>query len=429
MLNWVLSGISLRAACNALAAMQEMDVDWGFEFPVPHFTTVRSWLLRLGYHHLNRPKEQGDDWIWIVDHSNQIGQEKCLLILGVRLSCLPPPGKDFPLRLAQMEPIELDPVVVSDRETVYRQLRANATKTGVPRAIISDHGSDLAGGIEFFRKDHPGVLDIYDIKHKAACLLKARLERDEQWKAFAAQAGQTKCRIQQTEWSFLVPPAPRLKARYMNLGELIGWGKKTLALVDEPGPEVLQHGTAQRLREKLGWLGHYRTALVRWSEMRATIALAVDFVRTEGLYRGSGEALRQRLQELRAGLAAKELGRELADFVAAQSHRLRRGERLPGSSEVIESCFGKFKALEREQSQGGFTGLILALAACVSERTKEVVHEALQSSRTRQMRAWIKTKLGDTLGSKRRMAYRARPAKTASRSATKPKGKASLALT
>ncbi len=68
----------------------------------------------------------------------------------------------------------------------------------VSRAIISDHGGDLAGGIALFRKEHPQTLDIYDITHKAACLLKALLERDESWSAFAAQAGQAKCRIQQT---------------------------------------------------------------------------------------------------------------------------------------------------------------------------------------------------------------------------------------
>ena len=141
----------------------------------------------------------------------------------------------------------------------------------VSRAIISDHGGDLAGGIELFRKGHPRALDLYDITHKAACLLKARLGRDEQWGTFAAQAGQTKCRIQQTEWSFLVPPSPRLKARYMNLGELIGWGKKTLAILDDPGPEVLRHGSAERLNEKLGWLVPYREGLVRWSELEQVI--------------------------------------------------------------------------------------------------------------------------------------------------------------
>ena len=61
-------------------------MDWGFDFPVPHFTTVRFWLLRLGHYNLSRSKEQGDDWVWIIDHSNQIGQEKCLVILGVRFA-------------------------------------------------------------------------------------------------------------------------------------------------------------------------------------------------------------------------------------------------------------------------------------------------------------------------------------------------------
>jgi hypothetical protein len=151
--------------------MHEMDVTWGFDFPVPHWTTVRMWLLRLAYHKLHRPKEQALDWVWIVDHSNQIGQEKCLLILAVRVSQLLPPGAAYPLRLDQMEPIELEPVTVSDKEVVYRQLEANVAKTGVPRAIIDDHGGDLAGGVELFRQAHPETIEIYDISHKAACLL------------------------------------------------------------------------------------------------------------------------------------------------------------------------------------------------------------------------------------------------------------------
>jgi hypothetical protein len=431
MLGWVLRGIPLRGTCNALACMHEMDVDWGFNFPVPHFTTVRLWLLRLGHYNLTRAKEQGDDWVWIIDHSNQIGQEKCLLILGVRASQLPAPGEDFPLCLSQMEPIELEPVIASDKDVVYRQLKANVAKTGVPRAIISDHGGDLAGGIELFRKEYPKTLDIYDITHKAACLLKVRLERDEQWSMFTAQVGRTKCRIQQTEWSFLVPPSPRLKARYMNLGETIRWGRNTLAIVDNPSPDVLQHGTAERLQEKLGWLGQHRESLVRWSQMEETIDVAVDFVRTQGLYRGAGKNLRKRLRTLIHGPVAAQLGRDLADFVTAQARRLRRGERLPGSSEVLESCFGKFKAMERDHSKAGFTSLLLALAACVSERTQDVIHDALHASKTRHIIDWVKNKLGKTFGSKRRVAYqtqkRTATRPLSSKGETKPEGRPMLA--
>ncbi len=403
-----------------------MNVEWGFDFPVPHWTTVRIWLLRLAYHKLHRPKEQADDWVWIIDHSNQIGKEKCLVILGVRASQLPPPGKAYPLHLTQLEPIELEPVTSSDKEVVYRQLEVSAAKSGVPRAIIDDHGGDVAGGVEMFRKAHPETIEIYDISHAAAWSAWAALERDQQWQAFARKAGQTKCQVQQTEWAFLIPPPCRLKARYMNLRPLIAWGFKTLAIVDHPGPEVLQHGTKERLEEKLGWLREFREALKGWSEMEQVIGVSMDFVRTQGLYRGAARDLRKRLAQLPLGPIGAELGTDFSEFVACQASPLRRGERLPACSEVIETCFGKFKTLERDQANGGFTGLLLGLAGCVAERTQEVVHEALQKVKTRDVSAWSKIKLGFTVGAKRRLIYQSVDAsnthRNESKSETKPKG-------
>jgi hypothetical protein len=426
MLGWVLKGMSLRGTCRALDWMHEMNVKWGFDFPVPHWTTVRIWLLRLAYHKLHRPKEHASDWVWIIDHSNQIGKEKCLVILAVRASQLPPPGEAYPLHLTQLEPIELEPVIISDKQVVYRQLEANVAKTGAPRAIIDDHGGDLAGGVELFRQAHPETIEIYDISHKAACLLKARLEHDQHWQAFARKAGQTKCQVQQTEWAFLIPPGQRLKARYMNLRPLIAWGSKTLAIVDHPGPEVLQYGTKERLEEKLGWLREFREALKGWSEMEEVIGVSMDFVRTQGLYRGAARDLRKRLAQLPLGPIGAELGNDFSEFVASQASPLRRGERLPACSEVIETCFGKFKTLERDQASGGFTGLLLGLAGCVAERTQEVVHEALQKVKTRDVIAWIKIKLGSTVGSKRRLIYQSVDAsnthRNKSKSETKPKG-------
>ena len=419
MVGWVLNGLPLRGTCSALDWMQEMPVNWGFDFPVPHFTTVRLWLLRLGYYKLHRPKEHASDWVWITDHSNQIGQEKCFVILGVRLSQLPPPGPEFPLRLSQMEPIELEPVTVSDKEVVFRQWEANVAKTGVPRAIIDDYGGDLAGGVELFRGAHPETIEVYDLSHQAACLLKARLEHDPQWQAFAAMAGQTQCSVQQTEWAFLIPPSQRVKARYMNLGPLIAWGVSTLAILDNPGPEVLNYGTRERLEEKLGWLRQFREPLQGWSELKQTIDVVLEFGRTQGLYRGAAKDLRKQLRKLPLGKTAAQLRDDLIKFVAQQARRLKPGERIAFTSEVIESTFGKYKLVEREQSRGGFTGLLLALAACVAERTQEVVHEALQKTKTIDVITWVQTKLGETVGSKRRIAYQA--AKASLPSANKPK--------
>ena len=54
-----------------------------------------------------RAKAQADDWVWIIDHTVQLGQEKCLLILGVRLRDLPWAG-EIPLKLS----LSIDPAFV-----------------------------------------------------------------------------------------------------------------------------------------------------------------------------------------------------------------------------------------------------------------------------------------------------------------------------
>ncbi|MFL5243022.1 MAG: nitrilase-related carbon-nitrogen hydrolase, partial [Gemmataceae bacterium] len=65
----------------------------GLSLPIPHWTTGRLWLLRLGHAVLTMALDKGDDWAWLMDHSVQIGQEKCLVILGIRLRDLPKPGQ------------------------------------------------------------------------------------------------------------------------------------------------------------------------------------------------------------------------------------------------------------------------------------------------------------------------------------------------
>ena len=45
--------------------------------------------LAIGLAALLRPKVVAEDWVWMIDHSIQIGQCKCLVILGIRLSEFP----------------------------------------------------------------------------------------------------------------------------------------------------------------------------------------------------------------------------------------------------------------------------------------------------------------------------------------------------
>src|SRR5437868_3651146 len=80
------AGVSLRAVPRVLRTMGEV---LGLSLPVPCWTTGRLWLLRLGHAMLMAPRARAEDWAWLIDHSVQIGRDKCLVILGIRLIDLP----------------------------------------------------------------------------------------------------------------------------------------------------------------------------------------------------------------------------------------------------------------------------------------------------------------------------------------------------
>jgi hypothetical protein len=397
----VFAGTSLRGAARILALLAEV-LDWWM--PTPHWTTGRLWLLRLGHAMLTRAKTRAEDWAWLIDHSVQIGKEKCLVIVGLRLGDLPPPGQS--LAHADLELIALVPRCSWTQEAVDEQLELATQQTGVPRVIVNDHGSDVHGGVQCFQQRHPTTIEIYDAKHKAACLLKSRLKKHARWQDFQQRVGQTRCAIQQTELAFLTPPGPKPKARFMNLGPTLEWARKILAILRNPPDIVMDRVAAARLHEKLGWMAEFADDVALWSQWQEVVDVVVSFVNRQGIARGAAAALRAQLP---TGLSpsGQQLRNELVAFVAKQARCARPGERLPGSTEVLESCFGRFKQLEKQQARGGFTSLLLSFGALLAETTTEVMQNALEQSGTRQIIEWCKEVLGTTLLGQRKLAYAA----------------------
>ncbi len=256
MVSFVVSAAtSLQGAGRVLGVLQEC---LGIAVETPSGSSTRLGLLRVGYYKLTRAKEHAEDWVWIVDHVVQMGQEKCLLIVGMRLSALPVEGTA--LTHAAVEPIAVCPVAESNGEIVYQQLEAACKQTGVPREILSDQGSDLAKGIRLFCEAHPETSAIYDIKHKVATLLKRELGADRAWGEFSTQAGQTSARVQQTAVAALAPPRQRRKARYMNVAELVSWGGRILQVLDT-ADNLFSDWDPQQVEQAVGWVRQYRQEL------------------------------------------------------------------------------------------------------------------------------------------------------------------------
>lgn len=392
--------VSMRGASRVLKLMSEQ---LGYDERVPHWTTGRRWLQRQGHAQLTRPLPQAADWAWLVDQTVQIGQEKCLVIVGIQLRNLPPAGTS--LRHQDLHLVALVPRKSWTKIEVDEALEAAVARTGVPRVIVNDHGADVVGGVRLFQLRHRRTAEIYDLLHKGACLLKQRLEKNPRWLQFQSQSSSTRCAIQQTELGFLTPPSPKSKARFMNLGDQLKWAGHVLQILQHPTPDVLQQSTVERLQNKLGWMEEHRADLEEWTEWQQVMNTAVTFVNQHGLYSGAVRDLKRELPSRYQSASGRQLAQDMVKFVQSESKKAGRGERLPGSTEILESCFGKFKVLEREQSKGGFTSLVIAFGSLLMNVSQQTVTLALQHSTAQSVTNWCREHLGSTLFSQRKVAY------------------------
>jgi hypothetical protein len=400
-LQFVLKGAtSLRAASRVLELLR----GWlpGVQ-RVPAANTGQGWLLRLGLYELQRPKEHARDWIWLVDHTVQIGPLKCLLIVAVRLSAWERKGRGA-LQHGDLTVVVLEPMRQSTGPQVEAEWERAVAVTSEPRAILSDAGTDLKKAWEGFRRQHPAVAELSDIKHKLALLVKAELEADGRWSAFVAQVGRAKAQLQQTELVGLLPPSLKEKARFMNVEPLVGWGRRVLRYLDTPPKQRPLALPPDRLESKLGWLRDYRRSLQQWEAMMTVVDTALKAIRQDGYHRAAAGLLGDRLRGLAADKRSRRVAERVVAFVAEQSLAAVGDEHLPGSTECLESLIGKGKRLEGQQSRSGFTKMVLAMAAAVAEPTADYVRTALEQVKTKHAIAWWKGKLGQSVQAQRRQA-------------------------
>jgi len=316
----------------------------------------------------------------MADHTLQMGDYKCLIIVGIRQSAWN--AEDRVLSHEEVDLIDLQPVKESNGEVVYRQLKAATAKTGVPRAIVSDQGSDLHSGIERFRKGHRGTAWMYDIKHKTACLLKHALQRDRSWPEFTTKVHRFKKQVAQTSLAARAPPQQRSKARYLNVDVLVEWAERSLRLLDSRKAIKAAGLKLAQVEVKLGWLRKFAPQVRRWGVMLSVAGTTEHYVHHEGIHREAPRELADALPKPTTP-AAKRLRKQLLEFVQAQSRQARDNERLLGSSEVLESIIGKFKNLAGERGVHGLTGMALCIGALVGKPAVSTVQTAMSTITTK----------------------------------------------
>ena len=234
--------------------------------------------------------------------------------------------------------------------------------------------------------------------HHGAIVLKRCFENDPQWSQYIARLSQIKSRIRQTSDAFLASPSLRSKARYMNIESLLKWSRRILELLN-------RDACGGRVESCYGWLRDDRASIEKWSRWEATVRTSVSYVRTRGLSAKGQSGLREYLSKLPSELFDEVLATKLGTFVSESSVAASPGECLVGSTEVLESLFGKWKTLERQESQSGITGLVLSLGALLGAWPRSRIRAALEATLVKHVVSWCHENLPSSVQSQRRLAF------------------------
>ena len=371
----------------------------------PSINSGKLWMLKLGYYNLTKKQTIADDWIYIIDHSIQMGKEKLLLIIGIRAKDLP---KNRALKYEDTEIIDLQPVQKSTGKVVYEQIEEASKRTGKPRAIVSDMGSDIKLGVKIFQKNSSNTVHVYDLKHKIALLIKDILESDDEWSDFKKFANFVVKKLQNTIVAGYRPPKQKEKARYMNIEGLVRWGDKILIKYKNLQNTQTKTDDEIKLENTIKDISKFEKSIEAWSEMVIVFETIERFMNIHTLQQDSNEKFYELYEYKLSNIEttqAKGLAAQILSFIKEQQKVCNKDERLLHSSQLIESLFGKLKSLEKEQSKSSFTNLILSVGAMVSKATTDVVKKALETVNINMINEWSKEKIGTTVQAQRKELY------------------------
>lgn len=351
---------------------------------VPSHEICVQWDLKIGFHKLNRPKHATSDWCWIIDQVIAQGSTKCLAIMGVRCDVLHQ-RNDWTLTFQDLEPFGLIPMHRSTGEEVSQALYDVTQRSGiVPRYILSDRGPDLLLGIKKFQKmTGCSVVVLYDICHKIAREYEKLFTDNSDWNEFKEKANYCKKQLQCTNGVSFAPPSQRKKARYLNVDIIIGWAMKMLQY---NGP------WDDKVYEKIKWVYSYEKQIKTWSQWVEVGKHFRDQLRISGFGADTKGLIIERISPLPMIESTQQLVCTLLDFVSEEASKLSVGERTPATTEVIESLFGYFKYVKNGlwDKNGGIGRLILTMASRVGELTSELIQNALNEVRQKDLFTWLK---------------------------------------
>ena len=212
---------------------------------------------------------------------------------------------------------------------------------------------------------------------------------------------QSKNKIQQTAFSYLIPIKERSKSRFLNLPSIAKWTKQIMDYLDDLSKNKQDSKQFSQVMLHFSWMFEYQDFLKDfWQEIKILVdiqKLLKNITLNELNYKRTS-CLIEKIRD-------SALRIPLLDYLKSEFEVAKKTPyRLLLSSDVIESLFGKYKNIAKIHSLSEINRMILSLPCIPENITPELIQEAFTHTLNKDAQQWIQKEVSETLLSKRRKA-------------------------
>lgn len=348
----------------------------------PSHSTIITWTKKFGLYHIEQKKEKSNDWIIILDESVEFGNEKLLVVLGIR-------EKDVDYtRALQYQDLECLSLRISNSwkgEEIKKVLDDIQNEVGIIKYAIADMGNAIKKSLTL-----SGIPHVEDLTHKLSWIIKRLYEKDKRFIAYTKKLAHLRGSMALSKISYILPPAQRVHSRFMNLKPIVDWGISVIKMLK--GKEELH-----KEREKLNDILEYEEFLNELSQIVQIAIYIQKTLKNNGLSTNTIKECRKYFIKLPNILKIENFKNEVFLYLARMMD-IRKSKKILCSSDILESSFGKYKNYINNNSSIGITALSLAIPAFMNDYcNKDIVINAMQSIKVKDVDYWKTNNIGKTL--------------------------------
>ncbi|MCP3928078.1 MAG: hypothetical protein GY705_03135 [Bacteroidetes bacterium] len=369
---------SLRSCASVLRIVS---VVLGLELSFPSRSSIQNWEKKLGYRRIHKRGEAGEDWVLILDESISIGQQKLLLILGIELSKY---SFDQALSFKEVEVLYMGIGKSWKGERISEEAERIKAKGYSIQYGVSDGGTNLGKGLRM-----SDILQVQDCTHAIGNLLKKQYGSNEQFIAFSKQCGVLKRQVMLGKDALIMPPAQRVKGRFLNLQPLSDWAYKMLLLLKNKNSML-----SDEQKEKLEWLEDYRTLILEIYEQVKTMNQLFSVLKREGLSEQSSQKCNTILKTSKAGEFFKD---GVQQYLEKNLKVLSSDKAVICCSDIIESYFGKYKNQLAKTGSQLITDSCLCIANFNQNFDGKEIKKAMEEVKIVDLKDWRQENLPSSL--------------------------------